>query len=119
MVDSSKCTEELKRLEKRIKQKLAIITPAIELCEVIASRGQSALESVLEMTTGLRMEIDELNIKLSEQEPKTKERGLQNITKIVESVKDILKTIDEILPFLQLALITSGAHLSSNMSGIV
>ncbi|KAJ3057879.1 hypothetical protein HK102_010820, partial [Quaeritorhiza haematococci] len=124
------------------------ITPAIDLCEVIASRGNTTLENVLTLSTSLRQDIDSLSRKISRvsgsassnpvlldssssssalsttttdvtvsgsKESPSKRNSTETLSSVVQDLKFILEAIEDLVPFLQLALQTSGAHLSTTL----
>ncbi|KAJ2751670.1 Ran-specific GTPase-activating protein 30, partial [Coemansia nantahalensis] len=48
---------EVERLRAQFETKLRIVTPAIDLVDIIAARGHSAMASVLQLTYALRADI--------------------------------------------------------------
>ncbi|KAI8323352.1 Ran-binding-domain-containing protein [Martensiomyces pterosporus] len=105
---------EVERLRIQFEAKLRIVTPAIDLIEIISARGHSTMSSVLQLTYSLRSDImafssklerfDQLYDKLGDAKPQRSDR-------IVVDLKDLLDKIEAAVPLLNLALTTSGVHL--------
>ncbi|ORX68511.1 Ran-binding-domain-containing protein [Linderina pennispora] len=98
---SSKGPSELDQLRSRFASKLRIVTPAIDLIEIIAARGHSTMTSVLQLTHGLRRDI----VKFSEKLERLEAAGAKR------AELSLLAKIEEAVPLLNLALTTSGSAL--------
>lgn len=104
-----------------------IITPAIDLIELISARGNTSLQSTVELTQELKKEIDEFEKKVDEINDnivrlgsdggsETTSKGTAKAAEDVESyMKDLLLRIEEAIPLISLALTTSGANLSARL----
>src|SRR3989440_2742834 len=57
--------EELLDLQQRLQNKIRIISPAIDMIELIAARGNTALQSAVTLTKELRWEIQSLGQRLA------------------------------------------------------
>src|SRR6201996_2056880 len=57
--------EELASLKLRLESKIRIISPAIDMIELIAARGNTSLESAASLTKELRFEIQSLGQRLA------------------------------------------------------
>ncbi|PIA16370.1 Ran-binding-domain-containing protein [Coemansia reversa NRRL 1564] len=98
---------EVERLRGQFEAKLRIVTPAIDLIDIISARGHSTMASVLQLTNALRKDILAFSAKLAMLD--------QMLDEVGDSVEDLLEKIDDAVPLLNLALTTSGAHLGSSL----
>ncbi|KAJ2785631.1 Ran-specific GTPase-activating protein 30 [Coemansia javaensis] len=62
---TAEAQSELDRLRAQFEAKLRIVTPAIDLIDIIAARGHSAMSSVLQLTYALRADILAFSDKLA------------------------------------------------------
>jgi hypothetical protein len=123
--------EELLNLQIRLESKIRIISPAIDMIELIAARGNTSLESAVTLTKDLRWEIQSLGIRLAnaanEEElyrrkssrAKSKEQNELELQLIVSDVKKLLARIEDAVPLINLAITTSGVNLSTNLPATV
>ncbi|KAH0290428.1 Ran-binding-domain-containing protein [Aureobasidium namibiae CBS 147.97] len=123
--------EELLNLQVRLESKIRIISPAIDMIELIAARGNTSLESAVTLTKDLRWEIQALGIRLAnaanEEElyrrkslrAKSKEQNELELQLIVSDVKKLLARIEDAVPLINLAITTSGVNLSTNLPATV
>lgn len=121
--------EELMQLQLRLESKIRVISPSIDMIELIAARGNTSLESALSLTKDIRYEIQKLGIRLSnaanEEEllrrkssrAKSREETDHELRAIVQQIKLLLNRIEDAVPLINLAITTSGVNLSTNMSG--
>lgn len=109
---------ELQRLLHTFEMKIDVLTPAIELLEISLSRGNHALESVLEMTDHLRTEIDHFNSKLSNLQSTSAsgDKLKREISDAVVQLKGLISQIDSVTGYLQLALSLVGGSVSSHLA---
>ncbi|KAJ2458558.1 Ran-specific GTPase-activating protein 30 [Coemansia sp. RSA 2424] len=116
----------LERLLARFEARLRIVTPAIDLVEIIAARGHSTLAGALHLTHSLRRDILALgsamasphksNISLaSPRKSNTSIASSSSPLVVVEELQALLDKIDDAVPLLNLALTTSGAHLGATL----
>ncbi|KAJ2867208.1 Ran-specific GTPase-activating protein 30 [Coemansia aciculifera] len=118
----------LERLLSRFEARLRIVTPAIDLVEIIAARGRSTLEGALPLTHSLRRDILALSTSLPSATSPRKSDGLASLFRssntqthpesestVVTELQALLEKIDDAVPFLNLALTTSGAHLGGTL----
>ncbi|KAJ2449731.1 Ran-specific GTPase-activating protein 30, partial [Coemansia sp. RSA 2336] len=140
---SGKQQTEVEQLRELFETKLRIITPAIDLIDIISARGHSTMSSVLHLTMSLRQDILAFSAKLVKldqmlnelgplkQPPQKNEPSLVSLFRrtqtpeaqsngigvlndsIVADLRMLLRKIDDAVPLLNLALATSGAHLGS------
>ncbi|KAJ2338193.1 Ran-specific GTPase-activating protein 30 [Coemansia sp. RSA 2673] len=116
----------LERLLARFEARLRIVTPAIDLVEIIAARGHSTLAGALHLTHSLRRDILALSTSLPSATSPRKTDGLvssllrpntQPVSEstVVNELQALLEKIDDAVPLLNLALTTSGAHLGGTL----
>lgn len=111
----------------RLQTKIMIITPAIDLIELISARGNTSLDSTLELTKELKEDIDDFEKKVDELNDRIVQLAAEGGTvsksketaQAAQSVEDYMKNllfrIEEAIPLISLALTTSGANLSSRL----
>ncbi|KAH8427598.1 RanGTP-binding protein [Aspergillus melleus] len=126
-VDNSEEKDELHTLQQRLESKIQVISPAIDMIELIAARGNTSLESAVSLTKALRWDIQALGQRLanaaaSEEQfrkgSKSTASRTQNDAEIKLIIKDIRKLlirIEDAVPLMNLAITTSGAKLSTNL----
>lgn len=108
---------EFERIKERLQTKILIITPAIDLIELNAARGNNSLASTLELTRDLKHSIEVFQQKLEDVE---KEKNVELAMKEVQVYSaDLLERIEESIPLINLALTTSGANLTSGLPSTV
>jgi RanGTP-binding protein len=116
----------LEQTRAKLQTKILIISPAIDLIELISARGNTSLASTQELTKGLKHDIDDFDQKveavyeLIETSTKGKlsrssSRTSQAIKEVRAHMDDLLFRIEEAIPLISLALTTSGANLSSSL----
>ncbi|KAJ2812751.1 Ran-specific GTPase-activating protein 30 [Coemansia furcata] len=117
----------LERLLSRFEARLRIVTPAIDLVEIIAARGHSTLSGALHLTHALRRDILSLSTSLPSTSPRRADgiaaalfRPSPNVSDpgeptVVKRLEELLEKIDDAVPLLNLALTTSGAHLGGSL----
>ncbi|KAJ9062962.1 Ran-specific GTPase-activating protein 30 [Entomophthora muscae] len=111
-------TNELKRLLRTFELKIEVLTPAIELMEISLSRGNHALESVIEMTDQLRAEINLFNKKISQLyiSLSSGDKLKREISASVTQLTSLISQIDAVTGYLQLALSLIGGSVKSYLS---
>ncbi|KAE8354680.1 RanGTP-binding protein-domain-containing protein [Aspergillus coremiiformis] len=130
-VENAEEREELLVLQQRLESKIQVISPAIDMIELIAARGNTSLESAVSLTKSLRWDIQALGQRLANaatsEEMIRKERlstrsRSQNDAEIKSIIKDIRKLlvrIEDAVPLMNLAITTSGAKLSTNLPATI
>ncbi|TAQ89356.1 hypothetical protein B7494_g2356 [Chlorociboria aeruginascens] len=129
-VDNTADYQELHDLQERLDGKIRIISPAIDMIELISARGNTTLDSAVTLTRGLRWEIQALGIRLAKaagaeesarKSSKEKSRMAHEaeIRAIVKDVKKLLSRIEDAVPLISLAITTSGANLSTTLPASV
>ncbi|KIV80236.1 hypothetical protein PV11_07750 [Exophiala sideris] len=125
-VPKSDVRDELFQVQRRLQRKIHIVSPAIDMIELIAARGNTTLESAVTLTKELRLEIESLGQRLakanaSEEAAKRKsstQLKAQNeleLKRIIVDMKKLLERIEDAVPLINLAITTSGASLSTTL----
>jgi len=111
----NRLTQQLDSLQTKLKQRLGIIQPAIDLCELIAARGNSSIVShILEMAADLKMQLvlfanscvqdtkfqEILNLETIHENSKD-EKSLQGK---IEELEKFIRMMDDMIPYIQLSL---------------
>ena len=130
-VPKSSDRDDLLSLQERLQSKIRIISPAIDMIELIAARGNTSLESAVSLTKALRQEIQSLGQRLADAamaEEAAKRQGPQlnsrqqnelEIKLIINATKKVLARIEDAIPLINLAITTSGANLSTTLPSTV
>ena len=123
--------DELIALQQRLQSKIRIISPAIDMIELIAARGNTSLESAVSLTKELRYEIQALgqrlssaaasaeSVKSSRLNTQDRSRNEVELKLIVGAIKKLLERIEDAVPLINLAITTSGASLSTSLPATV
>ncbi|EXJ89214.1 hypothetical protein A1O3_02280 [Capronia epimyces CBS 606.96] len=124
----SNVRDELFALQQRLQHKIRIVSPAIDMIELIAARGNTSLESAVALTKELRLEIQSLGQRLaraadaSEKANRKNRAGRQadpqselELKLIVSDIKKLIERIEDAVPLINLAITTSGASLSTSL----
>ncbi|CEO60578.1 hypothetical protein PMG11_05199 [Penicillium brasilianum] len=123
--------EELLALQQRLESKIQVISPSIDMIELIAARGNTSLESAVALTKSLRWDIQALGQRLAKaaaseeamrKGPKSSQERPSNeaeIKFIIKDIKNLLARIEDAVPLMNLAITTSGAKLSTNLPSTV
>ena len=110
---------------------LQVISPAIDMIELIAARGNTSLESAVSLTKSLRYDIQSLARRLEKaanaeelaRKDKTssqrRARNEEEIKQIIADIKRVLNRIEDAVPLMNLAITTSGATLSTSLPATV
>ena len=120
--------EELMALQQRLQSKIRILSPAIDMIDLISARGNTSLESAVSLTKSLRFEIQTLGQRLeraavAEENARSSTKAkIQNdveIKAIINDIKKLLERIEDAVPMINLAITTSGASLSTKLPSTV
>ncbi|KAI5849891.1 RanGTP-binding protein-domain-containing protein [Tricharina praecox] len=109
--------KELQRLQERLETKIKIVSPAIDLVEILSARGNTSLESALTLTKDIRHGIEKLGKRmeaLSDQNAKRRTNP-EEVKGVMEDIKSLLMKIEEAVPFISLAVTTSGVNISASI----
>ena len=118
--------DELDRLQQRLQHKIQIISPAIDMIELIAARQNTSLESAMNLTKELRVEIQSIGrrlakaadnaektnklLRVSTQMEADNERVLKGLA---VDIRQLLTRIEDAVPLINLAITTSGVNLQA------
>jgi hypothetical protein len=123
--------EELVKLQERLQQKIKIISPAIDMIELISARGNTSLESAISLTKEIRWEIQSLGQRLAKaasdeeasrrrsSKAKTQAQPELELKLIAQDIQKLLDRIEDAVPLINLAITTSGASLSTSLPATV
>ena len=123
--------DELADLHARLQNKINIISPPIDMIELIAARGNTTLDSALTLTKQLRIEIQEWGVRMTQaasDEEKILRKSANAISpeqmslelkSLIAQMKRLLVRIEDAVPLLMLAITTSGASLSTTLPNTV
>ncbi|OJJ64506.1 hypothetical protein ASPSYDRAFT_75105 [Aspergillus sydowii CBS 593.65] len=110
---------------------LKVISPAIDMIELIAARGNTSLESAVSLTKSLRLDIQSLGQRLATAAQSEEQiqkggktsghssRSKELIILIIQDIKRLLIRIEDAVPLMNLAITTSGAKLSTNLPSTI
>ncbi|KAI6382873.1 hypothetical protein MCOR25_000389 [Pyricularia grisea] len=130
-VDDKSIRAELKLLQQELNERIKIISPAIDLIEFKAGRGNVFLENAVPLAKGLRRSIVTLGKRLedvacAEEEaqkhasdprarPRTSESQAAELRSIISEMKTLLGRIERDAHMLQFAISASGENLSTSL----
>ncbi|BAE57489.1 RanGTP-binding protein-domain-containing protein [Aspergillus flavus] len=130
-VENAEEREELLVLQQRLESKIQVISPAIDMIELIAARGNTSLESAVSLTKSLRWDIQALGQRLANaaaSEEIARKGGQSSISRsqiddeiksIIKDIRRLLVRIEDAVPLMNLAITTSGAKLSTNLPATI
>ncbi|EFE31084.1 uncharacterized protein ARB_01952 [Trichophyton benhamiae CBS 112371] len=109
---------------------LKIISPAIDMIELIAARGNTSLESAVNLTKTLRLDIQNLGQRLAQVVGNEEAHGKgasakrraqldAEINSVIREIRTLLDRIEDAVPLINLAITTSGARLSTTLPSTV
>jgi RanGTP-binding protein len=126
-VPKSNDHDQLQDVQQRLQGKIRIISPAIDMIELIAARGNTSLESAVALTKELRWEIQSFGQRMasvatneeaargSSRSAQAKAKSEVEIKLVITQMKKLLERIEDAVPLINLAITTSGASLSSRL----
>lgn len=108
-----------------------IISPAIDMIELIAARGNTSLESAVTLTKSLRWDIQELGSRVEKavteeqlsrrgsSKAKSRAQNDMQLKSIIADMRKLLDRIEDAVPLINLAITTSGVSLSHTLPATV
>ncbi|KAK9456669.1 RanGTP-binding protein-domain-containing protein [Dipodascopsis uninucleata] len=114
----------LERIKRRLHTKIKIVTPAIDLIQLIAARGNTSLDSTVALTRQLRHEINGFeerveNASVRIQQARNADERKRAAKSVEEYMLGLLSRVEDAIPLISLALTTSGANLSASLPNTV
>lgn len=120
--------DELYALQQRLQNKIRVVSPAIDMIELIAARGNTALESAVALTKELRIEIQSIGQRFARANEVSEKANRKNkgsgqldpqtefeLKLVIKDTKMLLERIEDAIPLINLAITTSGASLSTSL----
>ncbi|KAF1829661.1 Ran-binding-domain-containing protein [Decorospora gaudefroyi] len=123
--------QELATLQLRLDSKINIISPAIDMIELIAARGNTSLASAVGLTKSLRWDIQTLGNRVEKavaeeqlarrgsSKAKSRDQNQVELKTIIADMKRLLERIEDAVPLINLAITTSGVSLSTTLPATV
>jgi hypothetical protein len=123
--------QELANLQLRLDSKIKIISPAIDMIELIAARGNTSLESAVGLTKSLRWDIQTLGSRVEKavaeeqlarrgsSKAQSRDQNDVELKIIIAEMKRLLERIEDAVPLINLAITTSGVSLSTTLPATV
>ncbi|KAI0430009.1 RanGTP-binding protein-domain-containing protein [Xylaria sp. FL1042] len=129
-VDYDPLRAEIARLQTRLARKIELVSPILESIELRYTRGDSALETVVRTARGLREDIDALAERLKNatsaiQTPPPSgardskaalARRQAEVTGVIGDIKDLITSIDDAIPLINLWVSAIGGIQASPSS---
>lgn len=110
---------------------IQIISPAIDMIELIAARGNTSLESAVSLTKSLRWDIQSLGSRVEKavaeeqlsrrgsSKARSREQNDIELKIIISDMRKLLERIEDAVPLINLAITTSGVSLSTTLPATV
>ncbi|ODV91229.1 hypothetical protein CANCADRAFT_44837 [Tortispora caseinolytica NRRL Y-17796] len=110
-------TRSLRFLKEKLRIKINIVVPATDLIQLVAARGNSSIDSAVELANDLRSEIDQFHMYVdrSLDDSMLSKFSQSNIAEIENRMKLLIAKLDDVIPLLTLALTISGATLNASL----
>jgi len=114
--NKTKSKSTLEILKQKLEMKLSVITPTIDMFELIVARGNTALVSTMELITPLKNKINSLYEEIDYCNCYKDANKIATLSEdyLIKSLTEIITMIDEITPILNLALLTSHTILQQS-----
>lgn len=119
ITSKAKQKTKLSDLKQKFEMKLSIITPTIDLFEIMVARGNSSLTSAMNLTLPLKEKINTLMEKIDFSSCYSDSEASLSEEYLINSLTDIIVIIDNITPMLNLALLTSQTILQQSSHGSI
>jgi hypothetical protein len=123
--------EEIVALQQRLESKIRIMSPAIDMIELISARGNTSLDSAVSLTKTIRLDIQALGVRLARaatdeellrrgnSSAKSQDQEDAELKAIIVDMKRLLNRIEDAVPLINLAITTSGVNLSTQLPATV
>ncbi|KAK9459170.1 RanGTP-binding protein-domain-containing protein [Lipomyces oligophaga] len=116
--------QKLDRLRKKLKTRINIITPSIDLIQLLNARGYTVLQSTVSLTKELRSAISEFDDKVAAANAqmaaaRSNSEKTRAFHQMEEYMTSLLQRIEESVQLLQLAITTSGANVTAALPDMI
>jgi hypothetical protein len=123
--------ERLTHLHAQLESKMRVVSPSVDMIELIAARGNTSLESVVSLAQDIRLHIQHLGSRLSRMTYPTVDGGYtytkmhgrkskgyhaDDMRSIISQMEMLLHRINDAVPLINLAITTSGVSMSTKLS---
>lgn len=110
----------VERIKGRLENRIEIVSHAIQLIKVMASRGNTSLQSTLKLANELKEDIDDFHEQIDDvMEARSGDLSTDEIKAVELLMNTLVSRIDQTIPILNLALTTCGGNLSGNLNAFV
>ena len=101
---------------EKIRTKIEILTMSIDLLKLANARGNSVLETTVNLIDSLEEEFDSFDEKVANiTDNLTETNEIESVRKVEAYMKQLLEKIDEAVPLLHLSLSVCGISLNGNL----
>ena len=127
-VENTKARGDLQELQRKLNSKMQILSPAIDMIELISARGNTTLESAVSLCKSIRTDLEDIGQKLEkvskcvenrQANAAAKAQNESELNAVIGKMKQLLMRIDDAVPLINLAITTSGASLSTALPSTV
>lgn len=109
-------TTKLELLRSQLETRIEIVSSALDLIKLVAARGNTNLQYTLNLTQGLRNDIDNFDRRIDELFHDIKPNSTNTTKQLETYMTNLLNQIENVTPFINLSLTASGANLNSSLS---
>ncbi|EPY51322.1 ran GTP-binding protein [Schizosaccharomyces cryophilus OY26] len=113
---------ELEFMKAKLLEMIRVVTPAIELIDIMSSSGNQSLQSTRQLVDALRSDIEKFSVHIlgvassdSGEEASNPKRAEETKGKVLQEIKTLLLRIQDAIPLLNLSITTSGLSISSSL----
>ncbi|EPX73678.1 ran GTP-binding protein [Schizosaccharomyces octosporus yFS286] len=114
--------DELETMKAKLLEMIRVVTPAIELIDIMSSNGNQSLQSTRQLVDALRSDIEKFSVHIvgvanadTEKEISNPKRAEETKGKVLEEMRNLLLRIQDAIPLLNLSITTSGLSISSSL----
>lgn len=106
----------LEAAKSQLLTKITILSTSLDLIKLAAARGNSVLDSTVDLVTDLQAEIDRFDLRMNNIINDLSNLNEKESVKHVEKgITDLLASINEAVPLITLSLVTCGVNIESAM----
>ncbi|WBW74659.1 GTPase regulator [Schizosaccharomyces osmophilus] len=114
--------DELESMKAKLLEMIRVVTPAIELIDIMSSNGNQSLQSTRQLVDALRSDIEKFSVHIvgvasadTENEASNPKHAEETKGKVLEEMRTLLLRIQDAIPLLNLSITTSGLSISSSL----